>query len=141
MNPPVRPVNFNLLLRQLNQIRVAFEMPEIAEISPGVQSEANDCPIAISLRDGWHAEVMGAYTEFTWSGHRHEMPAIEPIVKALKQIRWIKKVEITSDYNGKPKGIVITNSAMMTNFIYRFDSGDFKDLVLGPQPKQTPPQA
>lgn len=133
------PVNRNLLLRQLNQVRVAFEMPEITEIQKGVKSQPTHCPIAMSLRNGWTVYAEQCETRFTWTGDLSEMPDLTKIVKALKRIPWVTGAEIMwAENDEQQNSIWFDNSRTMTNFIERFDDGELDEFARDWYPNEIP---
>lgn len=123
------PVNRNILLRQINFVRAAANMALLKKIPKGVKSAIYECPIANALSNGIKAEVDG--TEIVLEFPRNtSKDKLEAVAKKLRQL--FEKVEVLHDELkwDKPK-ISFIPSKTMSNFISRFDNGEFKDLIQG----------
>lgn len=115
------PVNFNILLRQINAIRAATHRPTIAEIPKGTPTDNFDCPIARALANGWNVEV-GANVIDLYRGH-----GCKPASEVAADLR---KAGFKVNYE-ENDGISFVPSATMQNFIRRFDNEEFKELIEG----------
>lgn len=118
---PKVPVNFNILLRQINAIRAATHRPAITEMPKGVLGDAVECPIANALANGWDAEVVTARVDL-FRGHDCR-PANE-VAAGIRKAGF--KVVYEED-----DGVSFVPSITMRNFIDRFDNEEFKDLIQG----------
>jgi hypothetical protein len=117
------PVNLNLLLNQINSIREALAIGEgkLDELPKGEPGAAHHCVIAKALSNGWEAEV----SDYIVLLHENRDDAIDfkALAKALRK-RGFKVEDVGWDF------IKISPTKTMDNFIERFDSGDFPNLIL-----------
>lgn len=127
---PRPPVNFKILLDQVNNIRMALAIGEgkLEELPRGFPKHDEQCVLARALSNGWKAAVSDTIklsnTKITREQH-------DACVKALKSLGF-RVVDECHARNGRLRIqlIAIEPSRTMANFIERFDDGDFPDLIL-----------
>jgi hypothetical protein len=125
------PVNFKILLRQLNAIRVAVGIGDgtLTEMPKGRPNNASTCPIAMALSNGWQAHVSD-HVSLTRFDRKRE---IDPnkIVRALRNAGFRVSGARTGGTYCNEVVIAIDLTKTMENFIYRFDEREFQDLIAG----------
>jgi hypothetical protein len=132
-----QPVNFNILLKHVNAIRVACEIGDsLSEMPPGRIGDTSRCPIARALSNGLTPIVGGTTVTLTARVGGEKRYDFDAIAKALRQAGFRRWIEIGDRYNVKQGGYVQCSisfqmSKTMINFIERFDDNEFKDLIEG----------
>lgn len=119
------PVDFKILLDQVNRIRMALAIGEgkLEELPKGIIAESDQCVLARALSNGWQANVTAACIELTHSNINGAID-MEKVAVSLKTLGF--KGAVTK-YQG---GVEFEPSLTMRNFIVRFDKGDFPWLIL-----------
>lgn len=122
--PKMFPVNFKLLLDQVNKIRLALAIGEgkLEKLPPGKMHELTQCVLARALSNGWVAEVDPERIRFSIPGKEFEIDW-EEIGRSLSRLGFTCKVDPFNE-------IDLTCTKTMKNFIYRFDEEQFPELIL-----------
>ena len=111
------------LLVEINKVRSAFQMPEIAALEQGVPGDGSSCPIARSLANGWscEADTMVIVMEFNFPYGDEKFNAIVE--------RMVAAGFIEPTYQPESSSITFLTTPVMREFIKRFDRKDFIYLV------------
>jgi len=141
MRKKSKPVNLTILLQQCNAIRVAFSNQPVDAIKPGIEGKPTECPIAMTLANGWEVDV----SEEIIMENTGRVPYAEcvEICKRLKAAGF-KGVTLKDATDARlypnpyewadrerPHMIVIPMTKTMDNFVTKFDNGEFPKLVSG----------
>jgi hypothetical protein len=118
------PVNFNILMRQINAVRAATHLDPLEKMPKGEVGVTNACPIARALSNGIRADVE-SHSIYLYSDNDNDI-AWNEIATNLRRAG-MKEVELSYDANG----ISFATTKTMENFIQRFDNDEFTDLIEG----------
>jgi hypothetical protein len=121
------PVNFNRLLSQLNDIRVAVAIGDPLSVMPkGALGSVSKCPIARALSNGVKADVDGEVIILRFP--RNSEHDLDLIVEELRKLGHKDAANISAKSRRK---IMFSTTRMMSNFIERFDNNGFESLIEG----------
>ena len=133
---PKPPVNFTILLNQVNRLRNAVDgMEALPGIPKGALREADDCPLARALSNGIKTTVDRGEVEFHYP-FNSTLKTLREAVKRIKAAGFVvlNEADIGDDWYsdadraaGVPVQVKTTKT--MNNFIMRFDNEDFEDLI------------
>lgn len=123
--PKYKPVNMTILLRQVNAIRVAFQNEPVDAMPQGLISDPYDCPIAIALSNGWVPTVYTGYIIM----ETDEDITLERADEIVSRLRHAGFKHVRTD----KYAISFDTTQTMRNFMSRFDTGEFTELVKGQQ--------
>lgn len=118
--PHQYPVNFSLLLDQVNRVRIALAIGEgkLEALPPGRVGHAEQCVLARALSNGWQVEVSNEIA------FQHPTADLDSAVGALRSAGFDAVHLIHSNV------ISMKLTKTMSNFINRFDEEQFPDLIL-----------
>lgn len=125
------PINFTILLRQINKLRNAADgMEPIAVIPQGITQDASECPIARALSNGVRAEVdLGEITFFYPTASFVEDDIVDA-VNRIKKAGFIVGLWCCS-IGGMFWEVSVKPTQTMKNFIVKFDSEELTDYIQG----------
>jgi len=123
------PVNLGILLDQVNKIRGALAIGEgkLEQLPKGIQLDFSQCVLARALSNGWRAEVTGSEIQI-YHENKEGLIDFKECFTALKRFGF-KNVEYFKTRHGSG-WVKLEPTKTMENFIVRFDSGHFPDLIL-----------
>lgn len=124
-----KPVNFTILLEQVNRIRLALAVGEgkLEQLPKGRKGDPHMCVLARALSNGWKAgwKADVSNDEICLCNYHLSSEGLDRSVEALCNVGFKAKID-----KRHPCKIVFPPTKTMVNFIFRFDQGDFEDLIL-----------
>ena len=132
--PNPGPINFTMLLKQVNALRNAVDgMEPLPGIPKGEVLESSDCPIARALSNGVRAEVDWDEIIFTYPRTTTE-DELKAAVERIKKAGF----KMHNDEDGNiftlrrfAKQIRVQPTKTMANFIIKFDVEDLTEYIEG----------
>lgn len=128
----IHPVNFGILLDQTNRIRQALAIGEgiLPELPKGIIGNGQQCVLARALSNGWTTSVDSS--EIVFRHKKLKVADFQRCAHALRQLGFIAEyLAPDNDASAYREHIIsMRPTKTMSNFILRFDEGDFPELVL-----------
>ena len=135
-----KPVNFSILLDQVNRIRTAMLIGEgkLTELPQGEMGQSDRCVIARALSNGWCPSVdeETIYLNHDFTDEITEEITEDNIKSMCSALRASGFTHVNYEYDapgtyyGGNIQINFTPTTTMGNFIERFDNGEFPHLIL-----------
>jgi len=140
--PKSHPVNFKKLLETVNNIRIAIGIGEgkLEALPQGRLESPRQCVLARALSNGWKATVSNEISLVAPKAIRGTFD-FNAAATALKSMGFTNVLVVDEHFCAerdckstgdpwKPTTIHFDPSKSMTNFIERYDEGQFPDLIL-----------